>query len=170
MRTITSTLVALAVISTASADLKSDINTMNTAVTKAFMKKDFVAVEKAMKAGLAPGFKYVEAGKTQTFDEMFQGVKGGLGALSKITNAKAVTSNLKIKGNSATGTTTHTIEAIMVMDKKPHKMVMVGTSKDEFKKFGKDWKMTVMTWGSQTMTLDGKPMGPAMSGSRPPKK
>ena len=170
MRTITSILVALAVVGTASADLKSEIKTMNVAICKAFMKKDFVAADKVMRAGLAPNFKYIEAGKTETYDVMFQGVKGGLGALQKITSAKAVTSNLKIKGNTATGTTTHTIEAEMVMNKKSHKMVMVGTSQDEYKKFGKSWKMTVMKWGSQTMTMDGKPMDAAAAGATPPQK
>lgn len=61
-------------------DLRSDINAMSKTITHAMEKKDFKTLEKAMKSGLTPDFAYVEAGQKQSFSEMFENMKAGLGA------------------------------------------------------------------------------------------
>jgi hypothetical protein len=143
----------------AHASLKSDMDSMNTAVQKALMKKDIAGFKKAVKAGSTSDFKYIERGKTMDLDTMCEMMKQGLGSLTKVTEASTKIKDLKEKGNTATCTAIHTMKGTMMgPDKKSHKMVMIGTSKDTYKKVNGKWKMSIMEWTADKMTMDGKPM------------
>src|SRR4051812_15680731 len=85
-------------------DLRSQIEASSQRITAAMKKKDFPTLTKEMKAGTTADFKYVEAGQTQTFDQMLQNMKMGLGMMKKLTQCTTKLLNLKQKGNTATCT------------------------------------------------------------------
>ncbi len=139
-------------------DLRSDINKMSNTITHAMEKKDMKTLEKTMKAGLTPDFAYVEAGQKQSFSEMFENMKAGIGQMKKLKAATKITS-LKQTGNTATCLMSHSMTGFTSgPDKKDHTMAFSGISEDKYVKVGGKWLMSQMSWKSQKGTMDGKPM------------
>lgn len=169
MRSILVLVSLVAVVASAQAQsLRAEIEASGKAIGKAMMKKDFVALAKEMKATVTKDFVYIEKGvkgPPQNVDQVIAGIKMGLSGMTKVTVAKATVHSLKQKGNTAVAKGEHTIAGItMGPDKKPHTMVIVGATEDTYVKQGGKWKMSKMVWLSQKMTMDGKPMDPAMMG------
>lgn len=143
------------------ADLKSSTKSIYDNVSKAFMKKDVGAFEKATRGFMTKDFKCTENGKTMSYDQMVADMKVTFAQFTKVTSAKTAMVSAKETGNKANSVSTHAISATMVgPDKKSHKLVMIGTTNDTWVKTGKDWKMSSMKWVKQTMTMDGKPFDP----------
>lgn len=140
-------------------DARAQIEASNKVIGKAMMKKDFPTLEKALKEGCTSDFKYVEGKTTQTLPTMIANMKTGLGMLTKVTKAKAEIVTLKVKGNTATGTIKHMMAGTTTgPDKKTHTMTFEGTSSNVYVNKGGKWKLSKMTFLSQKMTQDGKPM------------
>ena len=138
--------------------LKTEANKMNAEVAHAFLRKDMDAFEKITRAHTTSDFKYVEAEKTYTFDEMVSQMKQSFATMKKITACSAKSSHFVITGDAATSQTDHYMAAIVDgPDKKQHKMVMNGLSKDTYRKENGMWKLAEMDWTNDKMTLDGKP-------------
>jgi hypothetical protein len=161
--TIAIALIAAIAVSRA-ADLRAQIEASNKVITTAMKKKDFATLSKEMKAGTTSDFKYMEAGKTQSFDQMMQNMKAGLGMMNKLTVCQAKVLTLKQKGNGATTTTEHTmVGTLMGQDKKSHTMSFTGVSENTYVNQGGKWKMSSMNWKSMKQMMDGKPV-PGMGG------
>ena len=104
-----------------------------------------------------------------SYDEMAGHMKEGLGMIGRIKHVHASVLSVSEHGKSGSTKTVHSIDATTVgPDHKSHRMSMTGTSKDTWVKIGGKWKMSSMTWLSQTMKMDGKPMtGMAPQTARP---
>ncbi len=140
--------------------LRSQIDAANKTSGRLMMAKDLKGLTRHWKAGMTPDFKYVEAGRTQSFDQMAAGMAMGLGQMKKLTKAESKTLTLKEAGNTATATTRHTMVGMMTgEDKKTHTMTFTGVSADTYVKKGGKWKMSKMSWIKQSSLMDGKPMG-----------
>ena len=140
-------------------DLRSDINSMSKVIGNAMQHKDFKTLEKTMKAGMTKDFTYVENGQNETYDQMLQNMKMGIGQMKRLTYAGSNIVSLKEKGSSATCKMKHTMSGVTGgADKKEHKLTFSGVSEDSYVKVAGKWKMSKMVWKSQTMTMDGKPM------------
>ena len=158
MKLLTVTLAAVSLVAISSADLKSEVTAMNNKITAAMMKGDMKTLESVMKSGVTADFKYVEAGKTMSFDQMWTTMKASMSSM-KCTMAKATMSGLKEKGKMGTGMENHHMMGTMMgPDKKSHKMSFDGTSTNTYMMVGKSWKMSKMVWGKSKMMMDGKPM------------
>lgn len=155
----------LAVTAAQAQSLRATIDASNAAVAKAMLKKDFKALNKAIKSTVTPDFVYVEAGQKQDVDTMLSHMKTGIGGMGKVTVAKAKVLSLKEKGSTAMAKAEHTIGGTMPgPDGKPHVMVIIGSVEETYVKKGGKWKMSKMVWLSQKMTMDGKPMDPSAMG------
>jgi len=164
MKAVTLVFAAVCLCTTAFAadSLRSEINKMDAKIAKTLKNKDVEGFKKVVKGGITDDFKYVENGKTQTFDEMVEGMRQGLAMMKKVTVCTSKTLSLKQSGNMATAMTKHTMGGTMMgQDKKMHKSVFSGVSKDVFRKENGKWKMASMTWTNQTMTVDGKKVDPS---------
>jgi hypothetical protein len=161
MKALTLGIALLGVICFAQADdAKAQIEAGNKVIHQAMMKKDLVALEKAFRASCTKDFVYMENGQKQNFETMLNNMKMGISSMKKITKAGSKILTLKVKGNTAVGTTEHTMEGIMPPgdDKKEHKMGFGGVAEETYVKKGGKWMMSKMVWKSQKMTMDGKPM------------
>ena len=161
-RTLLLAVAAFATISVASAqNLKATINKMNQAVCRALKNRDMALFEKITRPSVTSDFKHVEMGHSMTYDEMLAQMKQSFAMLKKVNSATAKTNKISIHGDTATSESTHHIVAVMAgPDKKNHKMVMNGLTKDVYRKEGKQWKLAEMDWVNQKMTMDGKPFNP----------
>jgi hypothetical protein len=149
---------AIALVAVSSADLRSEINAMNAKIHVAMKKGDMKTCGAIMKAGLTKDFKYIEEGKTMTFDQMFEQMKASM-SMMKLTKVSTSILSLKEKGAMGTSVEKHVMEGTMTgPDKKSHKISFSGNSTNTYKKIGKAWMMSVMSWGKNTMMMDGKPM------------
>lgn len=141
--------------------LKSQIESHHKKIGAAMMKKDTEEVGKLFKSGFTKDFKYFETAKSQPHgaDQMINSMKMGLGAMKKMKAANSKILSLKENGNKATVSTQHTMVGTMDMgDNKEHVMSFTGVSDDVYVKVNGKWLMSKMTWKSQKMTMDGKPM------------
>ena len=164
-------LLTLVILPVAHADsLRGQIEKADKAIYTAMLAKDFATLDKVFKAGCAKGFKYLEAGQTQSLEEMLKNMKMGLGSMTKITQAKSQILTLKEKGKTATGTSKRWVGGIVVgPDKKPHEIVYGGTTEDSYVLEGGKWKYSKLEWKTNFATSDGKPIG-APEAAAPAKK
>lgn len=147
------------------ADLRSDIIAIDKKVSAAIMRKDAKAFEMTLKPICTKDFKYVENGQTMGFKQMVEGMRMGMKQMGKVTMAEAKLVSLKEMGSMATAMMSHNMKAEMMgPDKKMHKMGFSGMSTHTFKKVGGHWMMSMMKWGKQSMTMDGKPFDPSKMG------
>ena len=117
--------------------LRAQIEAANKTTGKLMMAKDIKGLKKHWKGGMTSDFKYVEAGRTQTYEQMAAGMAMGLGQMNKLTKADSKIVSLHEKGNSATVNTLHTMVGTMKgEDKKTHTMSFIGTSADTYVKQG----------------------------------
>lgn len=152
------TLAAFSIVAISSADLKSEINSMNSKIHTAMKKGDMKGCGMIMKSGVTKDFKYIEGGKTMTFDQMFEQMKASMSAM-KLTNASTKVMSVKEKGSMGTSVEKHIMEGTITgPDKKSHKMSFSGVSTNTYVKVGKAWMLKVMNWGKSEMLMDGKPM------------
>jgi hypothetical protein len=158
--------VALGVVCLASAgNLRKDIESANKKIHAAFMKKDIGAFEKITREVTTSDFKYVENGKTETYDDMIAGMKQSFAMMQKMKSADSKILNLSVHGDTGTCETRHRMVSISEgPDHKAHTMVFSGVSKDGFRKESGEWKMSSMEWVKETMTMDGKPFDPSKMG------
>lgn len=165
-RSIFLALVAVVSICTASAqNLKSQIMKMNAQVARALQHKDMATFEKITRAAVTSDFKHTEMGHSQDYDTMLSEVKQSMAMIKKFTAVSATTKDVVVHGDKGTSTTVHRMDGVMDgPDKKTHKLVMSGTTKDVYRKEGGKWKLAEMNWVSQKMTLDGKPFNPQAMG------
>lgn len=148
-----------ATVTTAFADLKSEITAYNKAFSTAMVKRDFATLEKLMKSGMTADFVYQEGTQKQDAKTMIGNMKMGLGMLKKVDSAESKIISIKESGNKATVVTERSMKGTMSgEDKKDHKMVHVGVTTDTMVKVNGKWKMSKMIWKTKTATLDGKPM------------
>lgn len=145
--------------------LRSAVTSSNKQICAAMKKKDFKALEKIFKSTMTSDFKYEENGQTQNYDQMMAGMKMGLGQYTKLTEVWTKIVSLKETGSTGSGVMSHMMAGTIVgQDKKVHKMTFSGTSNDSFVKQNGKWKMSKMSWGSEKMTMDGKPFDPTKMG------
>jgi len=158
-KTLSIIVVALAVAGVASAEnLRGMIRTMDKKIHHAFMTRNGDEFEKITRAGVTSDFKYTENGKTMTYDEMLAEMKQSFGMMVKMESADSKTLSLSQHGDEATARTQHRMVSIVNgPDKKTHKMVYSGVSKDGYRKEDGQWKLASMEWVSEKMTMDGKP-------------
>lgn len=155
----------LAVAGAQAQSLRSTIESSGAKVGAAMKKKDFNALNKAVKSMVTPDFVYIENGQKQNVDTMLANMKMGIGVMQKVTVASAKILTLTEKGNSAKSKAQHTIGGQMPgPDGKPHTMMIVGTVEETYVKKNGKWLMSKMNWLSQKMTMDGKPVDPAAMG------
>ena len=158
-------LVGVSFAAISSADLKSEINSMNSKIHAAMKKGDMKSLGMIMKAGVTKDFKYIEDGKTMTFDQMFEQMKGSL-SMMKLTKASTQVVSVKEKGTMGTSVEKHVMAGTMTgPDKKTHKVSFSGVSTNSYTKAGKAWMLKVMSWGKSEMLMDGKPVDMSKMGS-----
>ena len=145
--------------------LRSEIESMNKVVGKCLMKRDIAGFKKSVLGGVTADFKYIEGGRTQTFDEMIATMAQSFKTLTKVNSVTTKILSLKEGLATATSKERHTMSVrSMGPDKKAHTMIMIGVSTNTYRKEGGKWKMSVMDWKNEKMTMDGKPMDPSMMG------
>lgn len=143
-------------------DLKKSLTTTHLALNKALQKRDFATFEKVMKATITKDFKYVEGKNSMSFDQMLANMKMGLGGMKEVTSSTSKILSIKMNGKTAVVSMSHGISGSMMgPDKKAHKMVMTGSSKDEMVLQNGKWLMKSMNWTNDKMLMDGKPFNPA---------
>lgn len=141
--------------------LKHKIARVNKEVAAAIKRKDLAAFERIVRANTTSDFQYSENGQKMGFDQMLGEMKQSFGMMKRVIVAKAVSSHIAVHGDMATSSTSHHIVATMAgPDHKTHRMDMAGVSADTYKKEGGAWKLASMTWGAQTMKMDGKKINP----------
>ncbi len=157
--------VGLAMASHADSSLRATIDSTNKKIEACMMKKDIEGFVKIVKPWITKDFKYSEGGQTMTFDQMVKNMRDGMGQLHKVTAASTKVVSLKEMGDKAVVVMRHHSAGIMMgPDKKKHTMVFDGTSTSDMRKEGGKWRMATMSWGKQTMTMDGKPFNPQAMG------
>lgn len=140
--------------------LKATASKMGQKASAYLAKKDFAGFEKAMKGFITSDFKYIDEGKSMSFNDMLTGMKMGLGQL-KVTGASSKTLTAKETGKTGVTTATHNISGTMTgPDHKSHTLKASATSTDTWVKVGGVWKLSVMNWGKTKMSMDGKPFDP----------
>ena len=159
MRLVALAITLLAVSAAASAEsLRATAEKMGTKASIALAHKNFKAFAAILRPYVTSDFQYTEMGKSMGFDQMIAGVKQGVGMLN-VTSAHSRILSCVEHGKTGITTTTHNIAATMIgKDKKVHPMAFSGNSKDTWVKVDGTWKMSIMAWGSQKMTMDGKPV------------
>ncbi|MHB8635498.1 MAG: hypothetical protein ACYC96_03385 [Fimbriimonadaceae bacterium] len=167
------TAVAIAILavsaSTFADSLRATATRMGKLASAALAHKDFKAFDIAVRPCVTPGFRFTEMGHSMNFDRMVAEIKAGLSSLPNVSSSTSKILSCAEHGKTGTTTTTHRIVATMVgPDKKHHKLVSIGKSTDSWVKVGGVWKMSVMAWGAQTMTVDGKRMNPNQAPRRTP--
>ena len=161
-----SLLILVGLASFASADLRSEINTMNAKVRACMMKLDMDGFVKLVKPGVTKDFKYSENGKSMNFDQMVATMRQSFATMKKVTAATTKTLALKVTGNTGVATSAHSMSVVtMGPDKKSHTMTFTGTSSDHYRNENGTWKMSSMTWKNDKMLMDGKPMDMSKMGN-----
>jgi len=145
--------------------LKAQIEASNKPIHQAMLKKDFPTLEKLFKATCTPDFKYVENAKTppQNLAQMMQNMKMGITSMKKMTKVDSKVLSCTEKGSTGMSKSMHVMEGMVAgPDKKDHKMSFSGVASETYVKVKGKWMMSKMSWDSQKMTMDGKPMGAPM--------
>lgn len=165
-------MLAVLTVSAFADSVKADIEAANAKVCKLLKAKDIDGFAKFARPWITADFKHVENGKSMTFDQMITEMKNGMGQLGKIRSVSTKIIKFKKTATMAYVTTQHSMmgETAPGPDKKVHVMGFVGTSEDVYRKEGGKWKMASMTWGKQTMTMDGKPFDPSKMHGAPGEK
>lgn len=141
--------------------LKAALIKTDALFVKAIKARDFTAFEKLLNTYCTADCKYIQGGKSMTKAQMVAQLKGSTAMLKSVEAVSATPSSVVEKGSKGSAVTTHVMKATMMgSDKKTHTMTMTGVSKDEYVKKSGKWLMSKMTWVSQTMAMDGKPMKP----------
>ncbi len=154
------TLVVLPAVSFGEGSLRAQMEALNKPINSALMHRDMKAFEHAVKGCMTPDFKYIDDGsKPMSMSRMVAGMKMGLAGYQKITKVETKVISVKEMGDSGRAVELHTMAGLMAgPDKKPHKMVYVGTATETFRKVKGKWMMASMSMKTDKMTLDGKPM------------
>ena len=141
--------------------LKAQIAKSNGEFTKLMKAKDVDGMAALMAPMVTKDFKHVENGVETTFDQMVTSMKQGFTMMGSVTSCSATTLTFKQMLDTATCTTRHKFGyTTKGADGKSHAFTFAGTTKDDYRKEGADWKMSKMTWLKQAMTMDGKPFNP----------
>lgn len=139
--------------------LQQQIAKYNAATSKALKERDIKAFEKAMKPFVSPDFRYIEGGRTMTFDQMVEQMKAGLEELKTVTAARIRTTNLRIRGDQATATSTLMMAGTMPgPNGRTVTMEGGGRSLDTFRRINGRWFLTKMDVRDPVMKIDGKPI------------
>jgi hypothetical protein len=142
--------------------LKSTATRLGTQASVALKNKDIKGFTAILRKNTTPDFKYVEANNSMTLDQMLGVMKGQFAAMKTVKSASSKLLRCVEHGKTGITATTHSITAMITgPDRKLHLLVASGDSKDTWVKVGGAWKMSVMLWGKQKMTMDGKPFNPS---------
>jgi hypothetical protein len=142
--------------------LKARIETSNKPIHQAMLKKDFPTLEKLFKATCTADFKYVDNAKSppQNLTQMIQNMKMGISSMKKMTKVDSKVISCTEKGSTGMSKSMHLMEGTVAgPDKKDHKMTFSGIASESYVKVKGKWMMSRMSWDSQKMSMDGKPMG-----------
>lgn len=165
MRKYALTLAALCLAAAGMADLRSEVMAVNNKIIAAIKARDADAFAKIVKACTTKDFKYVEMGRTMGLNEMIMGMRQGMTQMKDLKRADVKIVSVKEMGSKGTAKLWHNMEGRMMgQDKKWHNMGFTGMSTHAFVKVGGEWKMSMMKWGKQKMTMDGKPFDPSKMG------
>ena len=160
MKVLAIVLPTIALVATAYSDpLRSQIVASDKIICGAIKSKNMALFEKAVRAGAAPNFIYVEKGHTMNMTQMITEVKRGFTTMGSLSTVESKIVGFKESGSTASAMTAHKIvTTVSGPDKKKHTMVYTGTSNETYVKQGGKWLMTKMAWISEGMSMDGKPM------------
>lgn len=90
---------------------------------------------------------------------------GGFDVMQKVTVADSSILSLHEKGEAATCTIKHLMVGKTMDPKhKAHTLGFSGVSVNTYRKEHGKWLMSSMSWKTQTMTMDGKPMSAPAGG------
>jgi len=157
MRAAAAMLCLVAICSIARADDAKEIAALYAKVDKAMVGKD---VKGIMSAGVQ-GFTYTEAGRTMTGDQIIAQMQQEFQVTVGKPVSKTTIVTCKIKGTTASVTTTGYAELSMNLpDGKVHKMTSVTKTSDTLVKTAKGWFVKNINVTSNKLTLDGKPFDP----------
>lgn len=148
--------------------LKAQLESDMAKISAALAKKDLAAFEKLTRPHCTADYKHIENGKAMNYDEMLKTMKQGMGMMTKMRKVQTKMLTFKQNGNKAVATFAHEMvgELPPGEDKKVHVMGFKGVSQNSYRKEGGKWKMSEMKWNSQTMMMDGKPMGAPSGGGK----
>jgi ketosteroid isomerase-like protein len=140
----------------ANADAKKAIQAAANKAMQYIVKEDFDSLTKMCTADCT----FTDSGQTMDVKQMVSMMKAEM-AKCKDTKMASTILTCSVKGNIAT-CTTHDIMSTSEQgpDKKWHKFMTDGTSKDTFTKSGNIWLMKSSITVSEKMTMDGKPYDP----------
>ncbi len=150
----------------ADANLKSDVQTMNSKMVAAIKKLDMKTIDAITAKYCAPDFKYTDNGKTQGREGMLADMKMGFSMFRKVLAADAKSLKVSEKGGKGASVSSHyTLWMIIMQDNKVHKMDMKSTSNETWTKNGGKWALSSMKVTNVKLTMDGKPFDmPQMTG------
>ncbi len=166
MKTVTISIALLGMCTFASAgSLRSAITSSHGKIQRAMKNRDTAAFTKAFRPVTTKDFKYVEDGKTMSFDEMVKNMDMGFKSMSSVTSSDSKIVSVKETGKTGVAMMTHKMKGMMTgPDKKPHTMEFGGSSRDSYVKVHGKWMMTKMEWTATDMKMDGKKVDPSKMG------
>jgi len=152
-------IVAIALGSVALADTKSEI-------TACYRKMETALKAKNIDAAMAicsADFKWIDkSGKAMTRSQLIQQMKMQFSAVQKVEQVTNKINKLTTKGDQVITRTSGVFEASLKLTpdaKKSSKLKSVSTTDDTWVKTPMGWLLIQVKAVSETMTLDGKPVG-----------
>jgi hypothetical protein len=146
------------------AALQKRINAEMAKYAAAFKAKDSKTCEAILRANFAKDYKTTDMqGKVTGLDHMIQQEKQHLGMIKSVNSMHLKVTDIKIKGDKATGKGSFHLEATVVGDDKNsnkfHKLHVASSWDANFiRKSGKWWVSSDKTT-SEKVLIDGKPIG-----------
>jgi len=158
---------AMSLAVSASADLRSQIESMNRTIEHAMVRKDIKAFNKVMRNWVTPDFRYVEMGRSMSYDDMVKQMGGGFAMTERVKSADSKILKIDMKGSHALVRSQHDMVSLLHggPKEKAHVMRYHGISGDTYVRMNGKWKLAKMEWLTEKMTLDGRPFDPAQSGA-----
>jgi ketosteroid isomerase-like protein len=161
MRThkIISLLLAGVVAATVLAGDRDEIRGLYSKLQTAIKNKDL----KTIRWAATKDMKWKDAsGQIRSIDQVLEQIKQQFAMTKKVTGCNFMADSVKLMGDKAVAMTSFKIMADVIgEDKKPHKLVNWGKSKDSFRRTKDGWRCYMVERISDKTTFDGKPWQPA---------
>ncbi|MHB8636197.1 MAG: nuclear transport factor 2 family protein [Fimbriimonadaceae bacterium] len=145
-------------------DVRAVAKATYSAVDRAFVARDIKAVDAAMRPRTTTDFKMISGGESLNYSGAMANFRNVFVVFGKISSSTTKIVSCKQHGASATIRVLGTLAAtVKGPDGKVHRVNLVNTSEDVWKRVGGKWKCASSTTIKESTMLDGK----LVTGRRP---
>jgi ketosteroid isomerase-like protein len=161
MRKIISLLLVSVVAATVLAGDRDEIRGLYSKLQTAIKNKDL----KTIRWAATKDMKWKDtSGQVRSIDQVLEQIKQQFAMTKKVTGCNFMADSVKLMGDKAVAMASFKIMADVIgQDKKSHKLVNWGKSKDSFRRTKDGWRCYMVERLSDKTTLDGKPWPPAQA-------